>query len=290
VKADQITDEVAGLPWRGEAEQRPQLPVPPGPMPLLLGRRLRKRWRWVGAFAENLIVFAAVVEVGPASMTFWGVWDRERRRLWERTRRGLPGRRPEVAMRGRSVHVRARSIELDFEVGVGTPIECMCPNGEGGYTWTRKMVGAPATGEVRIGRRTSRLEGLAVEDDSAGYHRRYTSWKWSAGIGTARDGRSVAWNLVSGINDPPRASERSIWVDGVPTEPGPVEFQGLETIHFEDESRLNFTAETQRVHHEGIPLIARSDYQAPFGSFSGALSGLPLDSALGVMEAHDVVW
>jgi hypothetical protein len=259
-------------------------------MPLLLGRRLRKRWRWVGAFAENLIAFAAVVEVGPTSMTFWGVWDRERRRLWERTRRGFPGRRPEVAMRGPSVQVRARSIEFDLELGDGTPIESMCPNGEGGYTWTRKKAGVPVTGEVRIGRRSTELAGMAVEDDSAGYHRRYTSWKWSAGVGTARDGRPVAWNLVTGINDPPRASERAIWVAGQPTEPGPVEFQGLDSIHFEDESRLNFDVETQRTHHEGIPLLARSDYEAPFGTFSGSLSGLPVDSALGVMEAHDAVW
>ena len=127
-------------------------------------------------------------------------------------------------------------------------------------------------------------------DDSAGYHRRYTSWKWSAGVGAARDGRKVAWNLVTGINDPPVDSERAIWVAGQPTEPGPVDFQGLESILFEDESRLNFSAETKRTHHEGIPLLARSDYEAPFGTFSGSLNGLPLDSALGVMEAHDAVW
>ena len=259
-------------------------------MPLLNGRRLRKRWRWVGAFGDNLMAFAATAQVGPASMTFWGVWDRERRRLWERTRRGLPGRRREVEMRGRSVQVRAGNIEFDLELGEGTPIECMCPNGEGGYTWTRKAAGMPVRGEVRIGRRTNKLEGLGVEDDSAGYHPRYTSWKWSAGVGTARDGRSFAWNLVSGINDPPSSSERTIWVAGEPTEPGPVRFQGLDTIHFEDESRLNFAAETQRSHHEGIPLLARSDYEAPLGTFSGTLMGLSVESALGLMEAHDAVW
>jgi hypothetical protein len=259
-------------------------------MPLLNGRRFRKRWRWVGAFADNLMVFAAVVQVGPSSMTFWGVWDRERRRLWEQTRRGFPGRRREVEMSGRSVRVRAGSIEFDLELGEGRPIECMCPNGEGGYTWTRKAAGMPASGEVRIGRRTNKLEGLGVDDVSAGYHPRYTSWNWSAGVGTARDGRSFAWNLVSGINDPPHSSERTIWLAGQPTEPGPVQFQGLDTIHFEDESRLNFTAETQRSHHEGIPLFARSDYEAPLGTFSGSLNGLPVDEALGVMEAHDAVW
>ena len=113
----------------------------PAPMPLLLGRRFRKRWRWVGAFADNLIVFAAIVQVGPATMTFWGIWDRERRRLWERTRRDLPGRRRDVAMRGSSVRVRAGSIEFDLDFDEGYPIECMCPNGEGGYSWTRKAAG-----------------------------------------------------------------------------------------------------------------------------------------------------
>jgi hypothetical protein len=148
----------------------------------------------------------------------------------------------------------------------------------------------PVSGEVRIGRRTSAIRGLGVDDESGGYHPRYTSWKWSAGVGTARDGRSFAWNLVSGMNDPPANSERAIWVAGEPTEPGPVEFQGLDSIHFEDESRLNFTAETRRSHQEGIPLLVRSEYEAPLGRFSGSLMGLPVESALGVMEAHDAVW
>jgi hypothetical protein len=290
LKASQIQDEVARLPWRGRADERPALPVPPEQMPLLLGRRFRKRWRWVGAFADNLIVFAAIVQVGPAAMTFWGIWDRERRRLWESTRRDVPGRRREVSMPGRSVRVRAGSIQFELELDEGFPIECMCPNGEGGYSWTRKAAGMPVRGEVRIGRRANELDGLGVVDDSAGYHRRYTSWKWSAGVGAARDGRKIAWNLVTGINDPPSSSERTIWVAGEPMEPGPVHFQGLESIHFEDESRLHFTAETQRTHHEGIPLLARSDYEAPFGRFGGSLNGLPVESALGVMEAHDAIW
>ena len=282
--------ELARLPWRGPPEGRPRLPVPPARMPLLLGRRMRKRWRWVGGFADNLIVFAAAVEIGPAAMTFWGIWDRERRRLWENTRRQYPWSRPEVRMHGRTVVVRARNIEFDLELGEGRAIECMCPNGEGGHTWTRKLAGVPASGEVRVGRRSSPLEGFGVEDDSAGYHRRYVSWKWSAGVGRATDGRPIAWNLVTGINDPPSSSERAIWLDGEPTEPGPVDFDGLEAIRFADGSRLEFTAETERVHHERLPLIARSDYRAPFGRFAGGLGGIELESGLGVMESHDVVW
>ncbi|MGH2956676.1 MAG: DUF2804 domain-containing protein [Solirubrobacterales bacterium] len=283
-------DAIAALPWRGKPEDRPGIPVPPEAMPLRLRRRLRKRWRWVGAFDERLMAFAAVVSVGPAGMTFWGVWDRERRELHERTRRSVPWRRREVEMRGPEVAVRAPGLELDLAVEGGEPIECACPNGEGGYTWTRKLAGAPVSGEVRIGGRTLSLDGRGVVDDSAGYHRRHTVWKWSAGVGEARDGRPVGWNLVSGINDPPSSSERTIWVDGAPSEPDPVGFEGLEAVRFADGSRLEFTAETERVHHERLPLIARSDYRAPFGRFSGSLGGIELESGLGVMESHDVVW
>src|SRR4051794_8128778 len=97
-------------------------------MPLLHRRRLRKRWRWSGAFADNLIAFAADAQVGPGSITFWGVWDRERRRLWERTRRGFPGRRPEVRLTDNAAELRAGNVQFDLHFGDGTAIECMCAN------------------------------------------------------------------------------------------------------------------------------------------------------------------
>jgi Domain of unknown function (DUF2804), C-terminal len=282
---------LAELPWRGSAEERPAIAVPPEPMPLLLNRRLRKRWRWVGAFAENLLAFASIAEIGPLTVTFWGVWDRERRRFWERTRRTIGKGGLEVRMPGRSVSVRSRGVSLELELGEGTAIECVCPNGEGGYTWTRKLAGVPVRGEFRAGGRAKQIDGLAVEDNSAGYHRRHTAWRWSAGVGTSTDGRTIGWNLVSGINDPPASSERTIWVSGAPSEPGAVEFDGLQAIQFKDASRLRFEAETERTHHEGIPLLISSDYRAPLGRFAGHLpGGIELETALGVMEEHDVVW
>ena len=223
-------------------------------MPLLIGRRLRKRWRWVGAFAENLIVFAATVGVGPGLDDLLGNLGPRAAAALGADQAGPAGQaaRGGDARAGSPACAPAASSSTSSCEG-SEPIECFCPNGEGGYTWTRKAAGMPVHGEVRIGRRTSAIEGRGVADDSAGYHRRYTSWKWSAGVGTVNDGRTVAWNLVEGINDPPHSSERAIWVSGFPTEPGPVRFQGLDAIHFEDESRLNFTAETQRSPPRGHP-------------------------------------
>jgi hypothetical protein len=255
-----------------------------------MGRRIRKRWRWVGAFQESVLVFGAVVEIGPVGMTFWGAYDRERDRLYERTRRSLPWRRPEVTMDGRRTLIRSGDVEAELEFGEGEAIECICPNGEGGYTWTRKLAGVPVTGRIVLEGRELELQAMGVEDDSAGYHRRHTVWKWSAGVGVSADGRPVGWNLVEGINDPPSSSERAIWVGGEPSEPEPVEFEGLHSIGFAGGSSLRFTAETERVHSEHIPLVARSEYHAPFGRFEGSLGGVELASGLGVMESHDVLW
>jgi hypothetical protein len=126
----------------------------------------------------------------------------------------------------------------------------------------------------------------AFIDESAGYHARHTAWRWSAGIGRAVDGRSVAWNLVTGVHDAPVASERTLWLDGVASELPALEFA-------EDLSRvgdLSFTPWAAREDHSRR-LFFRSDYLQPFGTFSGSLpGGVRLESAYGVMEWHDVSW
>ena len=66
--------------------QRPavgSLPTPPARMPLVRAGRQRKRWRWVGLFAPDVMACAAVARVGMVWQGWWAVWDREGRRLDE---------------------------------------------------------------------------------------------------------------------------------------------------------------------------------------------------------------
>jgi len=267
------------------------MPPPLERMPMRMGGNWRKRWRYVGAYDERFMLCAAAVEIGPGRETFWALWDREERALRERTRHVIPllaG--PEVSFGPSSVSVRSREVEIDLELGDGQAIECACPAGEGAYTWTRKLAGGSAGGSVRVGSREVQFRGRAVDDRSAGYHARRTSWLWSAGVGEASDGRPVAWNLVSGINDPPTSSERAIWVDGSPAEPGPVTFDGLDSIAFQDGAVLTFEPEAARAHSEGVPHLFGSDYEAPFGTFAGSVEGIELARGSGVMERHDALW
>ena len=247
------------------------MPLPPDPMPLLRGGRLRKRWRYVGVYAEQVMLCAAQVQIGPLPQSFWAVWDRQGGTRHAHTRI-MPGG-SEVELDGPRVRLRAGEVRADLELGEGEAIESACPSGEGGYAWTRKRAGIEATGTIEAAGRTWRVEGpCAVDDVSAGYHQRHTDWLWSAGAGTASDGRAVAWNLVSGINDPPRDSERAIWIDGAPHEPGPVSFDGLAGVELADGSRLGFKAESERARDDNLLLI-RSSYRHRFGTFTGSLEG-----------------
>jgi hypothetical protein len=280
-------------------------------MPLRRGGRWRKRWRYVGAYCDELLLCAARVQVGKLGQTFWAIWDREGRQMWEHTRLRLPGARGEAwtekpnggqgivnyapdegsLVRIEGPRTRAGGkVRAFLRLGAGRWVESVCPSGDGQYVWTRKRVDVPVECDVRVGERRWQVEARGVEDESAGYHSHHTVWSWSAGVGRTRDGRSIGWNLVRGINDPPERSERAIWVDGEPFEPGPVSFEGLEEVAFDDGSRLRFSGECERQRKENR-LLVRYTYRQPFGSFSGTLpGGLELDRGLGVMEHHDAHW
>jgi hypothetical protein len=258
----------------------------PERMPLLVGGQLRKRWRYVGVFAEELMLCAARAEVGPFRQSFWALWDRRERRRYDGTSL-RPGSR-QVRLEGERVEIDAPGVRARLVLGDAVPIEARCPSGRA-WAWTRKRAGVPVRGTVEVGGRRHEIDALAVDDESAGHHHRHTSWLWSAGVGSAADGRAVAWNLVEGINDPPQGSERAIWVEGEPHEPPPVRFDGLEGVELADGGRLGFEPECERARRDNLILL-RSRYRLRFGTFSGALDGLPLAAGLGVMEEHDAHW
>jgi len=255
-------------------------------MPLRQDGQLRKRWRYVGVFAEELMLCAASAEIGPLRQSFWALWDRGARREDERTIL-RPGSRA-VTIEGPRLEIDSPDLRASLTLGKAQPIETICPSGAA-WSWTRKRAGVPVSGTVEVPGRRWELDALAVDDESAGYHARHTDWHWSAGVGSAADGRALAWNLVEGINDPPQRSERAVWVDGEPHEPAPVRFEDVAAVCFEDGSRLGFEAEAERAHDENFLLI-RSRYSHRFGRFSGALDGIELASGLGVMERHSALW
>jgi hypothetical protein len=270
-------------PWRRPGDtapggSRPAVPLPPSRMPPLRGGRPLKRWTWVGAFGPEVMLCAARARIGPATVTWWAVWDRAAGRLVERTLRRSGG----VEVTPERVRVPG-ALELRVHGG-GDPVEVVSPHGAQ-YAWTRKRGGVRVRGTAVVDGRELTVDAAGLVDESAGYHARRTAWRWSAGVGLAASGAQVAWNLVAGLHDAPEASERTVWIAGAPHEVGPVEFDGLRAV-----GGLRFTAEAARSRRDRLLLVS-SDYEQPFGTFAGEL---PVAGALtegwGVMERHEARW
>jgi hypothetical protein len=266
-------------------------------MAMFRGFRPLKRWRYVGIFSEELMACAALVHIGPARQSFWALHLKGDEALRERTR--LLPRRGEVELIHGSagagepgrLRIHDRGVELDLALEEGAAVEALCPHGR--YEiWTRKQAGVRARGTLALdGAAPREIEALAVIDDTAGHHARHTEWHWSAGVGERHDGVGVAWNLVSGVNDPASGSERAVWVAGEPHEVEPVTFAtDLSSIRGAEGSELRFQAEAERSRRDNL-LIVSSDYHAPFGVFSGTLpGGIPLARGRGVVEHHRARW
>jgi hypothetical protein len=257
---------MSGLPIRGEGVRGAGLAVPPARMPLMRRGRPLKRWRYVAVYGPDLMLCCGDARIAGVPQRWWAV--------------ALPdGRLFEGQRASRDV------IDLAFD-DAAAGVEVLSPHGRS-YIWTSKKAGIQVRGSVRVGGSELSVDGpLGFIDESAGYHARHTTWRWSAGIGRLRDGRAVAWNLVDGVHDAPVASERTVWVEGEPHEVEPVEFaDDLSAV-----GGLRFSEWSAREDHTNR-LLMRSDYRQPFGSFAGALpGGLELESGYGVMEWHDVRW
>jgi Protein of unknown function (DUF2804) len=276
-----------GLPYRGGPDHRPTgLALPPERMALLRRGRPLKQWRYVGVFAPQAIVCAAHVRVGGLRQAFWAIWDRERRELHERTSGGRGG----IDVSDGLLAVRRAGIDVALTLEpFGDPVEVVSPHGSS-YIWTRKQW-CMASGTISADGHAYAISAPALIDDSAGYHARETTWAWAAGAGHDADGRTIGWNLVTGIHDAPSTSERTVWVDGAATEVAGVTFaDDLSSVRFSTGEELRFEEESVRERRDNR-IVVMSEYRQPLGAVTGTLPGpITLADGLGVMERHRARW
>ena len=182
----------------------------------------------------------------------------------------------------------APGLRASLLLGECAPIESICPSGSG-WGWTRKRAGMPIEGTVEAAGRRWEVAGRGVDDESAGYHQRQTSWLWSAGVGGAPTAAPLAWNLVEGINDPPERQRAGDLARRRPARaaPGLLPRPRRDRVRRRRAARVRLRVGPAR--NENFLLI-RSRYRHRFGTFSGSLDGLALAEGFGVMEEHDAVW
>lgn len=220
--------------------------------------------------------------IGPFRQRFWAVSE-PGRPVVDRTTLGSGG----VLIDGSRVQVTRPGVRIDLTVEEDGGVETRHPD----RVWTRKQAGVPVRGLVEVEGRRYDVDCLGAVDDTTGYHRRHTTWSWSAGVGASTDGARVGWNLVTGVNDDPEHSERAVWLDGKPAHVGPVTFaDDLSEVTFSEGGELRFAEWGAREDRTNV-LFLRSRYRQPFGTFTGTLpGGVRLAEGYGVMEWHDVWW
>jgi hypothetical protein len=282
-----------------------------------------KRWTYVALADARVFVGAAIVGLGYASTAIVFALDRERGAFLVDRSLLLPGRgasfadhgalgrsarfvspgvRLELGDRelcidlggpgGLPVHVSAR-IELVDAPAIGAFVAV-----EGGYANATEKRVARASGEVVAGGRRFVLEdAIAAFDHTHGLLARHTAWRWALGLGRARDGRTLAFNLVEGFVG---EAECALWLGDalIPLGEGRFDYDASDPLAPWSirttcgALELRFEAAAVHREHKNLGLV-RSAFVQPVGLFTGSLrhGGETIPFAVpGVTEHQDARW
>jgi uncharacterized protein DUF2804 len=295
---------------------------PPWAPSFLERRFIEKKWQYLLVTTPEMMLCLAIVDTGYLASGFCGVFDRGGRRLLsnenpvlpsvsasinDRPNDGLsarllgPGVRASFDRSGGEIVVRARWAHTDVDLKLDAsrapaPLTAIARVGsEGRFDYTQKMVLVPAEGEVRAGNIRFPVQGqFAGLDYTHGYLARDTAWRWAFAFGRAGN-HLVAFNFSEGFLQ--GEGESAVWIDGELQAAGKVSFtfQGsapLSPWKIRSESGdvdLVFQPEGYRAQSIDLMLIA-SRYLQPFGTFSGRLHGVDVQSLAGVTEDHAARW
>ena len=281
------------LPWRSRGHRRPR-PAASRDLPVRRGGRPLKRWRYVGVLRRGADgVRRRSRRSARVPQSWWAVWDRGDGSLRERTRLRPPARGVRFGA-GRPRARCATAASASTSRSTRGPASRRWPaRRRRGCVWTRKQAGIAARGSVPLDERACAVDGARRRRRHRRLPRRATpSGAGRRASGAPPTGRSLAWNLVSGVNDPPHGSERTVWVDGAPHEVGPVRLRRRPLGGRAPPTAADLASAPRptRERHDEL-LLVRSDYRQPFGTFSGVLpGGAALAEGFGVMEDHRARW
>ncbi len=293
-----------------------------------------KRWQFIGVFSPEYIVGLAVVDVGYLGMGWMYLYDRKTKELieWEaKSPLGthvLAERDPKrgcwsLHKKDQHLEIRAdaeklsRTVEIDlrrkgkhikgrFELVDGGQSALAYLGGMAAdrFNLTYKTAGLLTSGKLTLNdqpidfpRDTTR--GLV--DWTWGCPARETYWNWSACTGLLSDGRTIGWNLATGINEGKNV-ENAFWVDGELEALGSVRFDYdpknmMEPWEIKDEhERVSLRFQPEGMRSENInALVIKSRFFQPFGVYQGTITRengevLSIDNLPGVAEEHFALW
>lgn len=286
-----------------------------------------KRWFYVCAVSEEILIAAAVVHLGYLSNAFvYALHAPERRLLFKKSMVAPPicARIGDTAdemnlasfrMPGASIQIERRTNKSElvmdmrwkgFELsafavpGQAPPISAVVNLGGGLINRTEKRAPLEVSGEAIIkNTKYSMNKSLMGYDHTNGLLPRHTEWRWAFALGHARSGERIAFNIVEGFTG---EAECALWIDAelYPLSEGRFEFDRKRPMDAwrvrTAEGELDLRFEPYAMHSDARDLgIVASNFVQPAGSYSGRIRrdgkpDLELDSVLGVAEDQDMKW
>jgi hypothetical protein len=276
----------------------------------------RKKWFYVGIAGGDVWLSMAVVRTGYATSAFAFVFDRATgRMLVDRAVIG-PLRAAEIVddahaagviarfdagktsvtieRRGHAWEVGARfdGLELDARLDDSTSVISAIAPLASGPSATEKRALMKVRGQLVCGGRRLMLDGaLGGYDYTQGLMPRRTRWRWAFGMGRAKDGAPIGFNLVEGFVG---EAECAAFRNGVfPL--GEPRFEMGEHVWRLRGEGIDLVFDVGAVHAQRTNmLVVRSRFVQPAGHFRGTVRigdrDVELDGVPGVVEDQDVVW
>ena len=196
------------------------------------------------------------------------------------------------------------SASLSLDASTERPLSVVAPvDGNGRINVTTKSGALPASGQVRVGPRSYRLDGgFGGFDFTHGYLARRTAWRWAFTAGRAVDGTPVSLNLVEGFNEArDDVNENGLWLGGrlIPLDRARFSFDASDPMKPWQvrtlDGSVDLTFDVIGVHEEHRNLgVVKSMFVQPIGLFTGTIrvdgTTYTVENLPGVTEDQDVIW
>ena len=262
-----------------------------------------KEWQAFQFWYKDYIVFGAIYNAKIIGVSVLSVYNYRTREKFHTLRTTLPWQQKVASgLNGLKSKYKSKSQQLTFTNNldlnrfdilaentnfdillditayhITEPLVNVMPLGKNRAMYSHKAL-MPCSGSFSLSGKTynvGRNDSLLILDDHKGYYPYKLKYNWATAVWRASDGTFYAFNLTQNQStDPENYNENCFWVNGLVQLLPPVTFKvdGNRWIIKDTYGNVDieFSIQSENNLKTNLGIIA-SDYQAPYGTFSGSL-------------------
>lgn len=273
------------------------------PVPRFIKHLRLKEWQAFQFWHKDILVFGAIYNAKTIGVSVFSVykfkskekhhsikttpaWKQRIAKNLFRTSSVYRSKNQELEIRNdmelKRFEIRGKNSDFDIKLNVTAyhttePMVSVIPFGKNRFMYSHKAL-MPCSGNMVLAVKkveVGRNDGLLILDDHKGFYPYKLKYNWCTAAWRTSDGEFFAFNLTENQSeDPEKYNENCFWVNGIVQTLPPVSFT------FTDDQwqirdkygmvAVTFNLKTNNALNINLGLLA-SDYQAPYGTFSGKI-------------------